>query len=225
MTNGFAMLRPMSIAARIAQARKAKGISQDELAKAVGVTRTSVSYWEDGSVVPRGKRLPQIANALDVDATWLETGKKSGGGFIPMPVKGEVAAGVWKEVGDLELDPIPVAPISGYPIDSQYGLLVRGNSLNKIAADSEYIVVVDVLQSGLHPRPGDLVVVHKHRHGTTEATAKRLVKQGNALALKPESDDPRYQEVLPLGRNSGDTEIVIAAIVLGKFSAISRGST
>ena len=70
---------------------------------------------------------------------------------------------------------------------------------------------------------GDLVVVERRRHGTTEATAKRLVRDGARRALRAESTDPQYLGIIPLGPIDAETEIVITAIVLGKYSAIKRG--
>lgn len=216
------MVWRMTIGARIRQAREAKGLTQQALAKAVRVSRPAVSQWEDGTSTPRPKKLPSIAEALDVDPIWLSHGEGFGGAR-PMPVRGEVAAGTFREAVDLDMEPIPVAPMPEYPADAQYGLLVRGTSLNKIARDSEYLVVVDVLKTGLSPRAGDLVIVHRHEHGRTEATAKRLIRSGGKLALRAESDDPQYQAIIPLDRPDLDTEIVITAIVLGKYSAIKRG--
>lgn len=216
------MLRRMTVGARIKQAREAKGLTQEALADAVGVSRPAVTQWEDGTSTPRNKKLPSIAAALDVDPLWLSHGEGLGGAR-PMPVKGEVAAGIWKEAVELDLEPIPVAPVPEYPAEAQYGLLVRGTSLNKIANDSDYLIVVDVLKTGLSPRPGDLVVVERRRHGTTEATAKRLVRDGTRRALRAESTDPQYQGIIPLGPIDAETEIVITAIVLGKYSAIKRG--
>ena len=40
--------RPMNMAERIQFLRKAKGISQEELADKVGVSRQAVSKWESG---------------------------------------------------------------------------------------------------------------------------------------------------------------------------------
>lgn len=212
----------MPIGTRIKQAREAKGLSQDALATAVGVTRPAVSQWEDGTAQPRNTKIPKIAAALEVHPHWLQHGETAGA-LKAMPVKGEIAAGVWREAVELDFEPIPVAPMPDYPAAAQYGLLVRGTSMNKHASDSEYIIVVDILESGISYRPGDIVCVRRKQHGTVETTVKRLVKDGSHLALRAESTDPKYQGIIPLGEVDEETEIEIFAIVLGKFSAIKRG--
>jgi SOS-response transcriptional repressor LexA len=213
----------MTIGHRIKKAREGLKMSQDELAAAIGVTRPAVSQWEDGTSNPRSKRIPSIAEALGADPVWLTHGTKRKGA-AQMPVRGEVAAGSWREAfDDLELKPVSIAPTKEYPEDSQYALLVKGNSLNKIAKDSEYLHVVDCYNGETRPRPGDVVVVLRKRHGTTEATVKRLVERGGKLFLKAESTDPQWQGELQLGAKDDETEIVISAIVIGKYEPISRG--
>lgn len=58
------------IGEKIRLARDLKGMSQAELAEAVGVDVPSVSRWETGKTRPRGK-LPRIAEALDKPVGWF----------------------------------------------------------------------------------------------------------------------------------------------------------
>jgi transcriptional regulator with XRE-family HTH domain len=55
--------------------REAKGLSQDELAAGLKVTRATVSGWEAGDYAPRGKRLRAIATALGVTVPELMSGR------------------------------------------------------------------------------------------------------------------------------------------------------
>lgn len=50
----------------IAKYRKAKGYSQVELAKLIGVTQTTVTHWETGKVSPRGSNLMELSRVLEV---------------------------------------------------------------------------------------------------------------------------------------------------------------
>lgn len=56
----------MELKDQILAARSSKGLSQDDLAEAIGVSRQSVIYWETGVNVPRPKRLGQIERVLGV---------------------------------------------------------------------------------------------------------------------------------------------------------------
>ena len=46
--------------------RKQKGVTQDELAAFLGVTKASVSKWENAQSMPDILLLPEIANYFDV---------------------------------------------------------------------------------------------------------------------------------------------------------------
>lgn len=67
----------MSIGKRIAEARKRKGLSQEELAAAIGVSVGTLSRNELGKSQPRAERLEQLAEALDVTVGWLLTGEST----------------------------------------------------------------------------------------------------------------------------------------------------
>lgn len=66
----------MGIHDRIREAREQAGISQTELARLLGVTRSACSQWEStGGTAPRRERLEQLAQLLGVSFEWLATGR------------------------------------------------------------------------------------------------------------------------------------------------------
>ena len=70
----------MGIHDRIREAREQAGISQTELARLLGVTRSACSQWEsDRGTAPRRERLEQLAALLGVSFEWLGTGRGAGG--------------------------------------------------------------------------------------------------------------------------------------------------
>ena len=61
---------------RIAQAREAAGItSHAQLARVLGVTRSTVSQWESEITSPASAKLRKIAIETGVDSDWLATGR------------------------------------------------------------------------------------------------------------------------------------------------------
>ena len=56
----------MNIADRIQCLRKNKGLSQEELADKVGVSRQAVSKWETGTTYPDITLLPQLATYFNI---------------------------------------------------------------------------------------------------------------------------------------------------------------
>lgn len=70
------MTRAEMIGKNIREARKAKGMTQTELATTLGYTLRAVQNWEQGNRVPRVDVFGQIADVLGVDANFLIHGKK-----------------------------------------------------------------------------------------------------------------------------------------------------
>lgn len=92
------MAKPsVEIGRRLRAARERSGTSQGELAKAIGVTQTAVSYWEAGRRLPGVEQLMTIAAHLEVPlATLLPN---------PEPVRpvGAVLRAVAEQIDDQEL--------------------------------------------------------------------------------------------------------------------------
>ena len=56
---------------RIRNARRERGLTQDELAVAVGVSRSAVAQWETGRAGQLSANLSRIASALGVGVEYL----------------------------------------------------------------------------------------------------------------------------------------------------------
>ncbi len=56
----------MKIQEQIAFLRKQKGLTQEELAQALGVTNQAVSKWESGQCCPDIQLLPELAKLFEV---------------------------------------------------------------------------------------------------------------------------------------------------------------
>lgn len=59
------------LSSRIREIRIAKKISQVELARILGVTKQSVSNWENDNIQPSVEMLSKIADALSVSTDYL----------------------------------------------------------------------------------------------------------------------------------------------------------
>ena len=65
----------MGIGERITIGRKQKGLSQQQLADQVGVTRASCSQWERNVSAPSVNHLAEVARLLELQFEWLATGR------------------------------------------------------------------------------------------------------------------------------------------------------
>lgn len=49
---------------QLAKIRKARGLLQEDVAKACGVDRSTIAKWENGLFLPRANKLPALAKIL-----------------------------------------------------------------------------------------------------------------------------------------------------------------
>jgi transcriptional regulator with XRE-family HTH domain len=56
---------------RVRQLRQQKGITMDDLAKTLGVTKSRISMWENNGTVPRSEVLIKLANYFGVTTDYL----------------------------------------------------------------------------------------------------------------------------------------------------------
>lgn len=79
----------MSIGERIAELRKAVGLSQGQVASLLNVSRQAVSKWENDTSSPDTVRLIQLADVLNTDVEYLSTGKAANTRvekvYVPVP--------------------------------------------------------------------------------------------------------------------------------------------
>ncbi|MEL7462512.1 MAG: helix-turn-helix domain-containing protein [Pseudomonadota bacterium] len=63
---------------RLAVARDGIGLTQAQLAKRLGVRKSTIEKWEEDRSEPRSNRLQMLAGVLNVSLVWLMTGEGVG---------------------------------------------------------------------------------------------------------------------------------------------------
>jgi len=183
----------------IAQRREEIGMTQDELAKAVGVSKTSISRWESGDISNmRRDRIQKLAEALRVSPLSLleeETNgladtvsQQSNAQLLPseyirmIPCFESASAGFGTDAQTRVIDFVPLYIVNEHEAVETICITVRGDSM--------------------HPRieDGDIVQVHKQDTAETgdivvvldgdEAFVKRFIHGKNGVIL--ESFNPAY---------------------------------
>lgn len=175
---------------------------------------------------PSAENMRKLAAALNTSAAYL-TGESdelelTDRTLIPsrgVPYRGEVAAGIWAEVGEGVIDPddwLPFNPIPQFPEGTVYCLRVRGDSLDKIARPGTTLVCVNLQEAGIDFKDGDLVIVARTQAqgGLIETTAKRVRFIRGGYELVPESTNPKWQPIVVMrGRSPNDDHIQVIARV------------
>lgn len=60
-----------TLAERLKELRMEKGIVQNRLAKELGLSNASISYWENGKQEPSASAIFKLANFFEVSADYL----------------------------------------------------------------------------------------------------------------------------------------------------------
>lgn len=82
---------------RVAAAREVVGLSEEELARRLGVRVETVRRWEGDLDEPRANRLQMLAGLLGVSLTWLMTGAGEDPG-LPAPSGSDEVAAILAEM-------------------------------------------------------------------------------------------------------------------------------
>lgn len=188
--------------------------------------------------------------AYRVPWIWLQEGGRLPGGmaegapaYTPTPstgltslpailTRGEVAAGTWLDL-DVELRPedfeqYPIAAHPAYPAEAQYGLLVRGTSINKVAESGDVLHCLDLGIVPVEPQTDDYVIAERRRYqaGQKEVTAKRISRRGRVVVLSPHSTDERWKPIeFDPAKQKDEEEVAIVAIVLAFYRPVRKRLT
>lgn len=184
-----------TLGSRLKSLRKTKKITQQQLADAIGVSKTSVIYWEKDDNIPKHESLMALSTVLSVSPDFLLTGISSSTldsnvsspiAIIgrQIPVISWVQAGSWTSVDSVPngmqfeewLPPNPKCGKRGY------GLKVVGESMLPDFRPDDRIYVNPDFQPN-EMKTGDLVIVACD--GDAEATFKKLILESGNIYLQP----------------------------------------
>lgn len=175
--------------------REKNNVEQIQLANHLGrKSGTSVSEWESGKYTPKAGTLNEIAKYFRVSMSDLMEKDLSNtakniipfGNIINIPIIGEIACG----------DPIIADEnIEGYreelsdflPTGNLFYLKTKGSSMVPTIPQDSYVLIRE------QPEVEDGEIAAVLVNGDSEATLKRVKRQGNMIMLIPDNSDyPPY---------------------------------
>ena len=178
-----------SIGERIKRSRIAKGLTQDEVARFMNVTRGAVANWEHNRSLPPAKNFPRLAQCLGVSASYLQMESEYPlANEIPMPEdiqKIPIIATVKCGVNGLAFE-----EDGGYiNVEKKHGEELRafrckGDSMIGAGIHDGDVAIVRIQDQ---VESGELAVVVIN---SDEGTLKRVHIQNDAIIL--ESANPSY---------------------------------
>lgn len=221
---------------RLRWAREKAGYaSATEAAEARGWNASTYRTHENGQRNFSIDVAKTYAKAFGVQWLWLKEGGQLPGVRQSSPAaasssiqtRGEVAAGQWLDL-DAEQDyrnfeQYPIAPDPTYPAPAQYGLIVRGTSMNRVAAEGTVLHCLDLGIAGVEPINDDIVIVERRRADgqQKEVTAKRIRRDGDAIILAPDSTEPKWKPIrFNTTKPPEDVTVSVVALVIGLYQPL-----
>ncbi|OBA12125.1 geranylgeranyl reductase [Acinetobacter pittii] len=195
-----------TIGQRIRALRRAKKLTQMQLAKIAGVSSPAVTEWEKDSYLPKAGSLEAMANAFGVTTEYILTGK----GEIPTqestnvaPVQARMAPVLsWVQAGNFtnveSVDMSQVLEWFPLPEDCEkcFYLKVRGVSNEPDFIEGDYIVVDPTVHYS-DMQSGDIIVVRNDK----DATFKKLVIESDGSRFLKAINPNFHPNIIPIDEN------------------------
>lgn len=200
----------MTTSSRLKKLREEKGLSQEEVAKIVGVSREAVTFWETGRTKPI-RKLKELSALYNVSADYI-LGKSD----LPLSNEVPVSAAVnrYPIIGTVKCGPDGLAYeyLDGFFATSEeYSGDIRGFKCKGDSMKGEGINDGDIVLVRIQPdvENGELAVVVINGD---EGTLKRIRKDTNYITL--EAANPDYPSRTFAGEKMNEVHIVGRVIEL-----------
>lgn len=183
---------------RIRSRMKELGLTQEELAVKLGITRGAVTHYLAGRRVPPLRQFQLLASALKADPAWLQFGTsaatqkppktvkqtKTEITYRPIPILSWEEAARFPDVSRLKQEDIKDRiPHIFTDQPHWYALRVKGDSMTASGSKSFHDGDIIIVNPDKTPQHGDFVIAVLPR--SKEATFKQYVVDGGVQYLKP----------------------------------------
>lgn len=202
---------------RILERRKNLNLTQTFIARAIGVSKASVSLWEKGDTSPKGEHLYALAKVLKCEPSWILYGKGTPTEVSNIeeapplqglyPVISWVQAGDWAQIFEQNKQDAEHYPCPVKCSDKTFLLKVRGMSMSPTFNEDDLIFV----DPEIEPSNGKYVVARLDDEN--EATFKQLIIEGEHKFLK--AANPSWPT--PIQPINGNCTIVGVVVFAGKI--------
>lgn len=201
----------MDVSTKLKELRKKAGLTQQEVADKVDVSRVAVGQWESGSVTPRPNKIERLAELFGVsvvqllgyDFDSLPRGAmpitSSEEAMVPMLELGSIHAGDPKEaIEDAVLVQVP-ADVARYH-RSGYLLRVEGGCMDRVYPEGCRVLV----DPAMEPRPGSAVAAQVDGG---DVVMRRYYRGRDTLMLVSDSLSGDYEDIVFKG-GMGDVRLL-----------------
>lgn len=197
---------------KIAEARAAKGWSQQRLADELGTTQQTIQRYESGARDIKSSVILQLSETLGVTVSYLlgvsdNAPSSCASSMQSVPLLGSIAAGTPIEMRAVDNSfPVPARIMEQHP--NAFLLRVDGESMNRVLPNGAYALVDPCDDVEANGKPYAVCV------NGYDATIKRVRRLSNGFELAPDSTDPTFRSVVyDYGIEGTETITVIGRVV------------
>lgn len=196
----------------LADRRKELGLTQREVADAVGVSEATVSRWESGEIANmRRDKIASLASTLRSSTNFIMTGAKDADDIIPpdfqpmpemqtVPIVGRIACGE-PITAEENIDGETSVPESWR---ATFCLMCEGDSMAPRIQDGDLVAI----RKQEEVENGEIAAVRID----SEATLKHVYLYPNYIELRPEN--PAYESIIKIGEEMNEVHIEGKAVGL-----------
>lgn len=187
------MMNSLDVAKRIEQIAEEKGLSGAELARRVGIDRSTINRYYKGTRKISMDEIPRFAEVLEVDPVELLIGKEElskiinlrpiGDEQVRIPILGKIACGE-PLLAQENVEDYISKPSDNLPSGELFALIAKGDSMEPTIPDGAVVLIR--VQPDVENGEIAAVLVN----GDEEATLKRIRKEGDSIWLVP--DNPKH---------------------------------
>lgn len=193
----------MEFGQRVKKLRIEAGLTQEDIAKKLGLSKTAVGAWENGRAKPRLDKMNQLSDLFGVPVSELLGERQVVGASKLVPLMGYTHMGeaVDEDTCDHMVE-VPTSVAEAHP--SGYCVHADGGCMDNRYPDDSVLMV----DPDMEPRNGCAVLAEVEGY---RSVVRTYLRGASTLVLSPDSHSGAYEDIVI---HAGDEPVALKGVVV-----------
>lgn len=193
----------MEFGQRVKKLRIEAGLTQEDIAKKLGLSKTAVGAWENGRAKPRLDKMNQLSDLFGVPVSELLGERQVVGTSKLVPLMGYTHMGeaVDEDTCDRMVE-VPTSVAEAHP--SGYCVHADGGCMDNRYPDDSVLMV----DPDMEPRNGCAVLAEVEGY---RSVVRTYLRGASTLVLSPDSHSGAYEDIVI---HAGDEPVALKGVVV-----------
>lgn len=193
----------MEFGQRVKKLRIEAGLTQEDIAKKLGLSKTAVGAWENGRAKPRLDKMNQLSDLFGVPVSELLGERQVVGASKLVPLMGYTHMGeaVDEDTCDRMVE-VPTSVAEAHP--SGYCVHADGDCMDNRYPDDSVLMV----DPDMEPRNGCAVLAEVEGY---RSVVRTYLRGASTLVLSPDSHSGAYEDIVI---HAGDEPVALKGVVV-----------